>query len=486
MKTNLNFKPMKKILFAIIILSTYCFQAQDGVPKQWTLEACIEYAYENNIDISQSKLDQIDADINKDDAVGNFLPSFNLNANNNWNSGLTQNVVTGVLENQVTRNFSMGATVGVNIFNGLQNWRTLQRSKMAQMASLYALEQMEDDIALFVANSYLQVLVSKQTLAILEEQNQVTQEQIELAQAQVDAGTIPEGDVLDLQATNADEQQQIVVARNDVRISLISLAQTLLIDDYENFDIADDSYDVPITDIMNKDIDEIIEKSKEERYEVKIAEKNVEIAQKNVEIAKSAYYPTLNGFFNYNTRESDREGIASAGIDPENPTRQIGFVEGTQQAVLTPNFLTQATDPLPFIDQLWRNDGITYGVQLNIPVFNGLATRNNVKRNMIDLERNQNRLKQAELDLESNVYQAYVDAQGAAKSYEAAQKTVEARQTAYNYAKERFDVGMSNSFELSQSKLNLTNAQNTLIRAKYDYIFSIKVLELFFGIRPLE
>lgn len=478
---------MKNLIISFIGLLSFGLFAQDSdVPKEWTLEACIEYAYENNIDISQSKLDQLDADINKADAVGNFLPSLNLNANNNWNSGLTQNVVTGVLENQVTRNFSMGATVGVDIFNGLQNWRTLQRAKLAQMASLYSLEQMEDNIALFVANSYLQVLVSKQTLALLQEQNRVTQEQIELAQAQVDAGTIPEGDVLDLQATNADEQQQIVVAQNDVRISLISLAQTLLLDDYENFDIADESYDVPITDIMNKSIDEIIEKSKEERYEVKIAEKNVEIAEKNVEIAQSAYMPSLSGFFNYNTRESDRERITSGGIDPDNPTRQIGFVEGTQQAVLTPNFLTEALDPLPFIDQLWRNDGITYGIQLNIPVFNGLATRNNVKRSRVDLERNKNRLKQAELDLESNVYQAYVDAQGAAKSYEAAQKTVEARQTAYDYAKDRFDVGMSNSFELSQSKLNLTNAQNTLIRTKYDYIFSIKVLELYFGIRPVE
>lgn len=477
---------MKNLLFILLFTISLFVQSQDTGPKKWTLEACIDYAYENNIDISQSKLDQLDADVNKADAVGNFMPSFNVNANNNWNSGLTQNVVTGVLENQVTRNFSMGATLGIDIFSGLRNWRILQRAKLSQMASLYSLEQMEDNIALFVANSYLQVLVSKQTLAILQEQNQVTQDQIKLAQAQVDAGTIPEGDVLDLQATNADEQQQIVVARNDVRISLISLAQTLLIDDYENFDIADETYEVPLTDIMSKSIDEIIEKSKEERYEVKIAEKNVEIAEKNVEIAQSAYYPTLRGFFNYNTRESDRARTAFGGIDPDNPTRQIGFVQGSETPVLTPNFLTEALDPLPFIDQLYRNDGISYGIQLNIPIFNGLAIRNNVTRSEIDLQRNKNRLKQAELDLESNVYQAYVDAQGAAKSYEAAQQTVQARQTAFNYAKERFDVGMSNSFELSQSKLNLTNAQNTLIRAKYNYIFSIKVLELFFGIRPIE
>jgi len=478
---------MKKI---ILLILCFCFAqsfSQETEAKTiWTLEACIKHAFDNNISIKQSQLDIEDADINKSDAVGNFLPSLNLNASNSWNSGLTQNVVTGVLENQVTRNFSTGATVGINIFSGLQNWRTLQRAKLSQLASQYALEQMEDDIALFIANSYLQVLVSKQTLAVLEEQNRITQQQIEQTQALIDAGTVPQGDILELQATNADEQQQIIVAKNDVKISLISLAQTLLIDDYENFDIADESYDIPITDIINRDIDEIIEEAKQERYEVKVAEKNVEIAEKNLEIARGAYYPTLGGFFNYNTRESDRERFIRGEIDPEDPTTQIGFVEDTGAAVVTPNFLTETIGPRDFVDQLWRNDGISYGVQLNIPVFNGFATRNNVKRSQINVERTKNQLQQAELDLEADVYQAYVDAQGAAKAYEAAVKSVDAQQNAYDFARERFDVGMSNAFDLSQSKTRLTNAQNRMVQAKYDYIFRIKVLELFFGERPVD
>ena len=465
---------------------TNVFSQENETKIKWTLEACIKYAFDNNINIKQSQLDIEDADVNKSDAIGNFLPSLNLNGNNNWNSGLTQNVTTGVLENQVTRNFSAGATVGVNIFSGLQNWRSLQRAKLSQLASQYALEQMEDDIALFVANSYLQVLVSKQTLEVLQQQNQITQQQIEQTKALIEAGNLPQGDLLELQATNADEQQQIIVAQNDVRISLISLAQSLLIDDYENFDIADDTYEVPITDVMTRDIDDIIEQAKKERYEVRVAETDVDIAEQNVEIAKSAYYPTLRGFFNYNTRESDRNRVVSGGIDPDNPTRQIGFVEGSGATVLTPNFLTEAIGPRDFIDQLWRNDGITYGIQLNVPVFNGFATRNNVTRNQINLERSKNRLKQAELDLESNVYQAYVDAQGAAKAYDAAQKSVEAQQTAYDYAKERYDVGMSNAFDLNQSKTRLTNAQNRMVQAKYDYIFRLKVLELFFGERPID
>ena len=161
-------------------------------------------------------------------------------------------------------------------------------------------------------------------------------------------------------------------------------------------------------------------------------------------------------------------------------------MESTGEAVVTPNFTVVELDPLPFVDQLWRNDGLSYGLQLNIPVFNGLSTRNNVKRNKLNVERLENQLEQSKLDLESSVYQAYVDAQGAAKAYDAAQKAVDAQQIAFDFAKERFDVGSANSFELNLSKIRLTNAENRLIQAKYDYIFRIKVLELFFGERPVE
>jgi outer membrane protein len=476
---------MNKIL---TIAFSFCFAiglSQD-IPKQWTLEACIKYAFDNNISVKQSQLNIDDAEINKADAVGNFLPNFNINANNSWNTGLSTNVTTGVLQTQTARNFSFGATVGVNLFRGLENWKRFDRAKLAALASQYSLEQMEDDIALAVANSYLQILVSKQIRDVLIKQNEITLQQLEQTRLQIDAGTVPEGDILELEATNADEKRQIVVAENDVKIALVSLAQLLLIDDYENFEIADESYDVPITDLINKDIKDIIEEAKNERYEILIAETNLEIAKKDLEIARSAYTPSISGFFNYNTRENDIPSSAIGGVDPNNPTRQIGVVENTGDAVVTPNFTIVEVPPRSFTEQLWRNDGLSYGLQLNIPVFNGLATRNNVKRNKINVERLENRLEQAELDLESNVYQAYVDAQGAAKAYDAALKAVEAQQIAFDFAKERFDVGSSNAFDLNLSKIRLTNAENRLIQAKYDFIFRIKVLELFFGERPVD
>ena len=67
-------------------------------------------------------------------------------------------------------------------------------------------------------------------------------------------------------------------------------------------------------------------------------------------------------------------------------------------------------------------------------------------------------------------------------SDESAIITLEARQEAYNYAKEKFAVGMLNAFDLNQSQSLFVNAQSEVVRTKYDYIFRVKVIEFYFGI----
>ena len=115
---------------------------------------------------------------------------------------------------------------------------------------------------------------------------------------------------------------------------------------------------------------------------------------------------------------------------------------------------------------------------------NGFSVRNSIKRNEINVKSAEYQLEQAKLDLESNIYQAYVDAQGAAKAFEASLTALESQEQAYEYAQERYDVGLTNAFDFSQSKFRLSNAQSQLIQSKYDYIFKLKVLELYFGVDP--
>lgn len=437
---------------SIIITLLFCGILGNAQEKKWTLLECVNYALENNISIEQSQLDVDLADITENQAKSNFLPTLNANGSYSINTGANINPATNQFENNVFRSVSGAINSGINIFSGLENWKTLQRSRINKIAAQYRLDKMKDDISLFVANSFLEILFNREQLKVLVSQNEVTKENILNTQQLVDAGVLPQGDLLELKATEATQNQQIIAAENALFISKLGLAQTLQLKDYDTFDIADEDYGLVAGDILEKRPSEIVEKAKEEINDVKIAATNFELAQKDLELQRTAYYPTLSGFVGYNTRWASTQLNPFTGED------------------------------IPFIDQLYLFDGTSVGLQLNVPIFNRFTTRNNVKRSKVEVERSKYLLEQAELDLESTVYQAYNDAKNSKKTYEAALQTEEARKLAFEYAQERYDVGFSNAFDFNQSRTAYENAQSDVIRTKYDYIFKLKVLEFYFGL----
>jgi len=436
---------MKKLIFILLAFISITTQAQD---KKWTLQECVEYALDNNISVKQSELDLQNAELNKKDAFGNFLPSLNASATHSWNIGLNQDPVTFDAVNSTTRNLSGGVSSGLTIYNGLRNVNQLRRSNLEILASQYQLDNIKDNMSLNIANAFLQILFNKEQLKVLQAQQVITQEELQRTNDLVEAGALPRGDLLEIQATIATQEQQVVNAENAITLSKISLAQLLLLEDYETFDIVDNDYQVPPTSILNESPQAIITKAKEARYDIKIAENNSEIAAYNLKIAKGALQPTLSGAYSFGTNY----------------------------------FKSQLFDTPEFTDQVSDNKSHGFSLSLSIPIFNGFSVRNNVKRNEINVLSTQYQLEQANLDLETNVYQAYNDAKGALKAYEAALKTEEARSLAFDYSQERYNVGMLNAFDFNQSKNRLENAQSEVVRTKYDYIFKLKVLEFYFGI----
>jgi outer membrane protein len=431
----------KKIVFFLLLIG-FQLSAQN---KKWTLEECVDYAIKNNISIKQSELDLKTSDVEKLEAIGGFLPTLNGNANYSINTGASINPVTNQFQNQTFKSFSASANSNIMLFNGLANWKTLQRSKLNQIANAYRLDKMKDDIALSIANSYLQILFNKEQLKVQKNQNLVTKENIKRTQELIEAGSLPAGDIYELQATDATQEQQIISTENALLISKVALCQILLLEDYATFDISDEVIDLPMSNITNETQEAILAKAKESVKDVKIALSNVDVAKKDVSISRSSYLPTLTGFVGYNTRWSE-------------------------------------STPFNFADQLSLFDGTAVGLQLSVPILNGFATRGRVQRAKINQERSEFQLKQAELDLERNVYQAYNDVINAKKSFEAAQKTLEARKQSFNFSKERYEVGLMNSFDFSQSTIAYENAQSEVLRTKYDYIFRTKILEFYFGI----
>jgi outer membrane protein len=438
-----------RIITVLFLLSAGLLSGQ---MRKWTLEECVNYAVENNLTIQQAELDLENVKIDKSDAIGGMLPTVNGQLQGGGNTGLTFDPTTNAPVTTTIVTATGGATAGVNLFDGLRNINRLRRADMNALANQYRLDNLKDDIRLNVANAYLQVLSNKESLKVFRAQYAVTEQDLKRTAAQVEAGVLPEGDLLEIQATAANQEQQIINGENQVLLSRISLAQLLQITDYENFDIAEEAFDVPASEILNNTPKTIFAQALTFRNDIKFSETNVDLAKKDLDISKGAYYPTLRAFFNYNTRYSD-----------------------------------QTRDPLTggeisFADQLWLNDGISYGASIQIPIFNGFATRNGVRRSQIGVMQAELQLEQTKLDLENTINQAYVDVKNSAKAYEAAQKTQQARRLAYEYSKERYEVGLLNAFDFGQAQARVDNAEAEVIRSKYDYIFRIKVLEFFYGL----
>jgi len=438
-----------KITGLLLLCSVVMGMAQQ---KKWTLEECVYYAVENNLTVEQYELDLENAKIDRSDALGALLPNLNGTLQASANTGLALDPTTNNLVSATIFSASGNMTSSVTLFDGLRNFNRIERAKLNSIANQYRLDDIKDDIRLSVANAYLQVLSNKESLKVFKAQLAVTEQDLKRTKELVDSGVVARGDLLEIEATAAGQEQQIINAQNLILISKLNLAQLLSITDYENFEIAEEEFDIPPSDILDNSAKIIFNTALTFRNDIKLALSGVELAEKDLEISKGAKYPTVGAFINYNTRYSDQNNDPFTG------------------------------EKIPFKDQLYINDGISYGAQMNIPIFNGWSVRNNIKRSRISVDIARIEFERTKLQLETDVNQAYVDVTSFYKAYEAAQKTLEARSLAYQYSKERFDVGLMNSFDFSQAQSRVDNAEADVIRTKYDYIFRLKILEFYFGI----
>lgn len=410
----------------------------------WTLEKCIAYALENNISIKQSEFDLQTTEVDKLQAKGAFLPSLNGNVTYSLNEGKNINPVTNQYENTFFQSASGGVSVEMTLFAGLQNWRRLKQAELNKIALQYNLNKMKDDVSLMIINAYLDILSNKEQVKRLKLQLETSKENLQRTRDLIQVGSLPQGDIYEAESQVLTQEQQIIATENALFISKMGLAHLLLLKDYQDFDIADTSLEIPDTDILSKTPAQIFEKAKEVIQDIKIAELNVDLAENNLKIARSAYSPRISAQWGYNSR-------------------------------WTKNQLQD------FWSQLDANKGMYAGVSLSVPIFNGFSTTSNVKRQKINLLKSKWNKEQVMQTTEKNIYQAYTDASNAKKLFEATEKTLQAKQQSYTYAKERHSVGLMNTFDFNQAKYQYENSENENIRAKYQYIFKIKILQYYFN-----
>jgi len=472
-----------KIIIVLFLFNSVSVIAQDSLKSMqpMTLEACIDYALKNNIQIKQSELTTDLAKINLTQSEANLLPSLNGNASHSYNFGRTIDRFTNEFATQQVLSQNLSLSSDITIFNGLQTVNTIQQNKYGYLASKYDVDKIKNDISLNIASAYLQILYASETVENARNQMGVTEAQVERTKKLVDVGAAAKGSLLDIQAQLSTEELDFTNAQNSLDISYLSLAQLLNIGSAEGFSIVKPDLSVGNEVLLTATANQIYNTAITTLPEIKSAEYNVKKSEKAIDIAWGGLSPRLSFSAAY--------GTGYSGLSKQNPTFQgykpDGSITSSGDTVLSPFFSSQSSGIIPFTEQYKNNVNKSFGFFLTVPIFNRFQSKSAIDRARIQKLNAELTVESTKLQIQKNIQQAFADANGGLKKYHAALKTVDATKESFKYTEQKFNVGMLNTNVYNDSKNKLIKAQSDLLQAKYEYIFKTKVLDFYQG-KPLK
>ena len=446
----------KSAVFLLSLLSTFVFSQ-----KIWTLEECVNYAVENNLQVIQNSYNKKLQDYTLSIAKRQYLPSVSGNINNNVSFGQGRDIFGNTNRND---NFNNNSNVSANIllFNNGNLEKNIRKTEFDVEASGFDVDQIKNDISLQIAQQYLSILLNREITKISESALDNADKLYKRARITTEVGTTPQTILAEAEAALAREKQNVKTAQINTERSLFTLAMLLQLPDYKNFDVQN-------VDVQNKidaplfSADQVIDKAFENQPQIKAAESRIKSAEAQTEITKTAFWPTVTASAGIGTSYFNSLVTDYAGRDINgNPIKESGFFK-----------------------QYKDNFGQQLGLSANIPIFNKGITRLNVEQSKINEDIAKNSLALQKQQVLQNVQKAQFDAESNYASYNAAEESEKSSKLALDFAEKSYNAGKTTIYDLNTARNNYANAQGSVAQAKYNYLFSLKLLNFYAGI-PLS
>ncbi len=474
----MNSKVRIILLFLItgIFLCPYNFSQ-----APWSLEQCINYALENNIQIKQQKLT---TEYNTNAHIQSKIDLYpNLSASGSYGASFGRaldQTTYQFTQNQTIQSINAGISSSATLFSGFQKLNTIKKYDFDLRASLQDLEKLKNDISLNIAAAYLQILFNRELLEVAKSQLEITSQQVIRTRSLVNAGSLAKGSLLEIQAQQASEEVQVVNYENFLALSYLSLAQILDLDSTANFKVL-----IPeISGIDEKeliyDVNDIYSTAETILPQIKASEFRLESAYKGLEIARGSRIPRISLTANYGTGYSD---IRQQVIGFTDVTRTVGYTPTNDEVTIT--YPDPVYGSYPLGDQFKDNASSSIFLNLSIPIFTNFQIKNGISNSRINVEKSRLEFANTKNILYKDIQQAYADALAALKKFKASEKALIATQESFNYTKEKYEVGLVNTVDFNIAKTQLVKTQSDLLQAKYDYIFKTNILNFYRG-APLK
>ena len=469
----------RKILFLILCSYSLAVTAQD----KWDLKRSVDYALTNNISIKQQDIQARLAELVHYQSQFGRLPSANIGTSIGLNTGRSIDRTTNQFTTESIFYTGISFQTGVDLFNFFSKQNTIAGNRYEAEASKAAVEKIKNDIALNVAAAYLQALLTIEQVRIVEIQLKQTSAQLANTRKLVDAGSIPELNAAELEAQLARDSSTLITAQAGVTEATLMLKALLNVDPGAPFEIEAPAVEnIPVEPISALQPEQVYQLALRNLPQQKVNELRLLSAQKYVDAARGAMYPSLSLSAslqtNYSNLKNNGEllGSSIAGFNP------IGVVKASGDTVLAPNIIPNYRFyASPFGTQISDNFNNGIGINISVPLFNGLLARTSYKRAKLNVTSYELQRDRDNLVLKQDIYSAYSDAITAFQKFNASKKSVETAQKANSFAQKRYDIGLLNTIELITNQNNLFRARIDVISAQFDYVFKLKVLEFYKG-----
>ena len=466
---------MKTPFFILLLF----FSISASCQKSWSLPECINYALNHNIGLRQTQLNNEINKNNETQSKAALLPSLNAGASHVYNFGKTIDRFTNTFANTqvLSQNFYLASQVV--LWSGLSQYNTIKANEYNYLSGVELLKQQQNDLSLSVANAYIGVIFSEEIMKISQNQFDITNEQLDRTLKLVNAGSVAKSLEYDIRAQLANEQVNVTTAENNYAIALLNLRQLMNLDSVSSFTVERPDLSMADAPLLENNVMNMYETSLKTQPSIKSGEYSILSAERMLAAGRGRRSPTLT--FNA-TMGTGTSGLAKDVVGVTTVQETLYLSSG--QAI-TYNRDEPILRSTPLADQFQNNGNQSIGLQLNLPLFNGLQTHTAVKNAKISALNAKLTLDLNKQNLYKNIAQAFVNAKAALNKYKASVISVEAAQQSFNYAQQKFDAGVISAFDFNTSKNRLYSAESSLLQAKYDYIFKLKVLDYYQG-KPLS
>lgn len=444
----MNFRKKTTLWLAILAIAPVFGQTL----KEWTLDDCIKYAIENNISLKQKKIAHEESVIDTKTAKANLFPSLSFSTNQNLTnrpySETTTNLTSGsmtVSNHKTTYNGNYGLNANWTVFNGGKNTKNVKLQKVTEQINSLSIDETSNSIIEQIAKLYVLILYSSEAVEVDRKMLTTATANYERGKAMFKGGLLSKSELTQLEAQESQTRYTVVSAETTVENYKLQLKQLLELDGNETFEVSKNEATEQMALATIPSREQVYNAAIQTRPEIQSSKLSVENADLNISIAKGGYMPTVS---------------ITAGIGSSNSSGQKGS---------------------SFSDQIRRNLNNSFGINMQIPIYNNRSTKSSVEKAKLQRVNAALSLQSEEKKLYSNVATLWLDANSAQRKYIAAKENSKSTQASFDLINEQFNVGLKNISDLNKSKDELIQAKQNELESKYTSILNIELLKFYAG-----